>query len=229
MSIDPRDVAVSTDLGFIFRVQSFLLGLYEIIDRCKRKHDQTNLSLSANESNLKEIWAFPDFHKVFKLTVKSTATSIEMKKFYFEGFTILPFKIKFSVAPTVALTSAQASLEGSEAAEMHAAVRKGDVLLSDGVGVLGVKHGTKNRTALAVIRGIFKSILVDGLLRCDGASINVHGIGLRNHLSTGPQLITLLGAHYVTSLKRNVPWLLGSLSAFGNPVGLIRGFGDGVT
>ena len=226
MSIDPRDLAISTDLGFIFRVQSFLLGMYESLDSCKRKHDQAGLS---NESNFKDIWTFPDFHKVFKLTVRSTATSLEMKKFYFEGLTILPFTIKLSVAPTVALTSAQASLEGSEAAEMHAAVRKGDILLSDGVGVLGVKLGTKNQTALSVIRGIFKSILVDGLLRCEGASMTFHGAGLRNHLSTGPQLKTLLGAHYVTSLKKSVPSLLGSLAAFGNPVGLIRGFGDGFT
>ena len=97
-----------------------------------------------NELSLKDKWIFPPFHKVFKLAVRSTTTSLEMNKFYFEAFTILPFTIKLSVAPTVALTSAQASLEGSEAAAMHAVVHKGDILLSDGVGVLGVKLGSKN-------------------------------------------------------------------------------------
>lgn len=37
-----------------------------------------------------------------------------------------------------------------------------------------------------------------------------------------------LGAHYLASLIANVPALLGSLAAFGNPLGLMRDLGDGV-
>jgi hypothetical protein len=108
-------------------------------------------------------------------------------------------------------------------------VRKGDLLIGDKAdGVVGVKIGSKNRTAMAVIRGIFKSILVDSLLRCDDVSLNFSGLAVRNHLSTIPQLKTFIGLHYLSLLKSNVPALLGSLAAFGNPVGLIRGFGDGV-
>jgi vacuolar protein sorting-associated protein 13A/C len=70
---------------------------------------------------------------------------------------------------------------------------------------------------------------VDALLRLDGASLNFPGVFLRNHIATGSQLTTLLLAHYVSSLKSNVPALLGSLAAIGNPVGLIRGIGDGVS
>lgn len=40
--------------------------------------------------------------------------------------------------------------------------------------------------------------------------------------------MTYLGAHYLASLIGNVPSLIGSLAAFGNPLGLIRDLGDGV-
>lgn len=141
-----------------------------------------------------------------------------------------PFTVKFSVAPSVALTTAQAAMEGPEASAIHAAVRKGDLFIDEkAAGVLGVQIGSKNRTAIAVIRGIFKSILVDSFLQCNDASLNFSGLVVTNHISTFPQLRVFMGHHYLSALKTNVPALLGSLAAFGNPVGLIRGFGDGVT
>jgi len=223
VSIDPSNFAIAVDLGFVFRVQYFLLGLQEHLDRC-RKNDLSGSSLIESD------WGFPDLHKVFKkLIIESTsADRVERQKLYFENFYCKAFNMKLSVAPAVAMTPAQASLEGNMAAAVHAAVRKGDVLIRDGVGVLGVKIGSKNRTALAIIRGIFKSILIDGLLRCDGASMNFPGVGLRNFISTAPQLKTYLGARYLASLKSNVPAVVGSLAAFGNPVGLIRGLGLGL-
>lgn len=136
--------------------------------------------------------------------------------------------MKLSVAPAQALTKHQEAFEGEEAAAIHAAVRKGDLLVGGDSGGLGVKIGGKNRTALAVMRGMLKSILVDALIRCDGASLNFDGVALFNELSNGQQLVTYLGAHYLASLISNVPSLIGSLAAFGNPVGLIRGLGDGV-
>ena len=66
-------------------------------------------------------------------------------------------------------------------------------------------------------------------MRLDGASLQFSGVSLRNHISTGPQLGTYLSAHYLASLRQNVPALLGSLAAFGNPLGLIRGLGDGMS
>jgi len=72
-------------------------------------------------------------------------------------------------------------------------------------------------------------MIVDALLRCDKASLNFAGVSLRNHFSTGSQLSTFLAAHYFQSIRSNLPALLGSLSAFGNPLGLIRGLGDGVS
>ena len=82
---------------------------------------------------------------------------------------------------------------------------------------------------MAVVRGIFKSFIVDALLRCEEASLSFPGIGIRNYLSTIPQITTYLMAHYLAALRSNVPSLIGSLAAFGNPLGLIRGLGDGVS
>lgn len=56
----------------------------------------------------------------------------------------------------------------------------------------------------------------------------LQGVALFNHTSNRPQLLTYLGAHYLASLISNVPSLIGSLAAFGNPLGLIRDLGDGV-
>jgi hypothetical protein len=146
------------------------------------------------------------------------------KKVFLGGLTILPCNVKLSVAPARALTPAQAALEGEETAAIHQAVRKGDVRLDrKSAGILGVKIGSRNKTPLAVVRGLFKSFIVDGLLRLDGASLNLAGVSLRNHTSTRSQLITALTAHYLASLRQNLPAVLGSLAAFGNPLGLVRG------
>ncbi len=214
-----------TDLAFIMRLQHFFLNIQDHFDRCEEEGRFNFLQYGMSNS-----WAFPDLKATFKKKIESTNILNSTTKLYFENLTILPFNLKFSVAPAVSLSPAQTILEGPEASAIHAAVRKGDVLLgNDTTGVLGVKIGGRNRTVLAVIRGIFKSILVDSLLRFDGASMNFSGVILRNHIATKSQLKTYIGHHYLSLLKSNVPALLGSLAAFGNPVGLIRGFGDGMT
>ena len=227
VSVEPRDVVIAVDLAFVMRFQRFLLGIQHHYER----------SVSTGHSLIDQIrpvdqerWELPDLEKIFKSRSTTAASAAGgSEKLYFEGLGISPCSIRLSVAPSKALTPVQAALEGHEAASIHAAVRKGDVLLGDGSGVLGVKVGSTNRTAAAVIQGVFKSILVDALLRCDGASLKFSGVALRNYISTGPQLGTYLGAHYIASLRANVPALIGSLSFFGNPVGLIRGLGDGVS
>lgn len=166
----------------------------------------------------------PEIHKKVNNLQTMTTLYTERQKIYFGGLTILPCNIKLSVAPARALTPAQAVLEGSEAAAIHQAVRKGDVLLDQKrVGILGVKVGSRNKTLLAVLRGLLKSFVVDGLMRLDGASLNFSGVSLRNYTSTGSQLTTALGAHYLASLRQNLPAVLGSLAALGNPLGLVRG------
>jgi urea transporter len=158
----------------------------------------------------------------------AAASGVGRQKLYFGALTILPCDIKLSVAPARALSPAQAALEGEEIAAIHQAVRKGDVRLNrQSAALLGVKVGSRNATALAVARGMFKSIVVDALLRLDGASLNFPGVSLRNYTSTGSQLGTALGAHYLASLRQNLPALLGSMSAIGNPLGLVRGLGEG--
>jgi hypothetical protein len=94
---------------------------------------------------------------------------------------IVPSNINLSLAPAPGLTSAQAQSEGRQAAAIHAAVRKGDIQLADG-GTVGVLVGGKNRTAMAAVQGVLKRIIVDALLRLDGAPLNLAGVLLNNHM-----------------------------------------------
>ena len=179
-------------------------------------------------SEQKRTIPFPDFESQAKNLKRAAEFGVENQKFYFESLSILPCNINLSVAPARALTPLQAQLEGKDTAAIHEAVRKGDVRVGTSSALFGVKVGRKNTTPLAVVRGVLKSIIVDALLRLDGASLNFSGVFLRNHISTAPQLTTYLLAHYLASLRHNVPALIGSLAAFGNPLGLIRGLGDGM-
>jgi len=231
VTIAPRDVAISLDLAFIMRMQKFFLNIQDHLSLSKDAANYVGILSKDDQahSELNPIWAFPDLRKIFKDRENDATEGRSDQKLYFEGLTIYPCYVTLSVAQARSLTKAQAVLEGNEAAAVHAAVRKGDLLLGDGAGVLGVKISSKNATALAVIRGVLKSLLVDVLLRTDAASLNFPGVAIRNHISSSPQLTTYLSAHYLAALRRNVPALIGSLSAFGNPIGLIRGLGDGVS
>lgn len=228
VTVAPRDLVIALDLAFLVRIQRFLMGLQ---DHAQKSRVQTGSAERSSSSYLDEkkriqLPTFPSPEKQLEMI----SSFSENQKMYFQGLTILPTNIKLSVAPARALTPEQASLEGKETAAIHAAVRKGDVLVGNSSsGPLGVRVGKRNTTPIAVVRGMFKSIVVDAILRLDGASLNFPGVFLRNHIATGSQLTTLLLAHYVSSLKSNVPALLGSLAAIGNPVGLIRGIGDGVS
>lgn len=216
MTIAPRNLSINIDLAFLVRLQKYVLDLLAHFEATRT---------SADES----AWASPDLkRRVRELDAAAGASAAGRQKFYFGGLTIMPCNIKLSVAPARALTTAQAQLEGEVAAAIHQAVRKGDVKLGDSSALLGVKLGHRNATPLAVVRGVFKSIVVDALLRLDGANLNFAGVSLRNHISTSSQLSTQLGAHYLASLRQNLPAVLGSLAAFGNPIGLVRGLGDGV-
>jgi hypothetical protein len=232
MTVAPRDLVIALDLAFLVRLQRFFMGLAQ---HAQKHHDPRLSGMMMMRSGSSGVFTdqkktipFPAFESPEKELEKVAAFS-ENQKIYFQGLTILPANIKLSVAPARALTPEQASLEGKETAAIHEAVRKGDVLVGSSSGPLGVRVGRKNKTPLAVVRGVFKSFVVDALLRLDGASLNFPGVFLRNHIATGSQLTTFLLAHYVSSLKQNVPALLGSLAAFGNPLGLIRGIGDGVS
>jgi hypothetical protein len=225
----PRNLVIAIDLAFLVRLQKLFVG---IMGHFQNRQRESASGIRAGPALLsieqKRTIPFPDFEQQEKKMERAAAFGVGNQKVYFEGLTILPCNVNLSVAPARALTPAQASLEGKEAAAIHQAVRKGDVLVGGSSAMLGVRLGRRNTTALAVVRGIFKSIVVDALLRLDGASLNFAGVFLRNHISTTPQLTTYLLAHYLSSLRQNVPALIGSLAAFGNPLGLIRGLGDGV-
>lgn len=228
VTVAPKDLIIALDLAFLVRMQRFLMGLHEHAQKTRTQTStgQGVTSFSVNE----KIRIEPPSYLSPEEQLEIIASFSENQKLYFQGLTILPTNIRLSVAPARALTAEQANLEGEETAAIHEAVRKGDVLVGNSTrGPLGVRVGKKNKTPVAVVRGMFKSIVVDAILRLDGASLNFPGVFLRNHIATGSQLTTLLVAHYVSSLKSNVPALLGSLAAIGNPIGLIRGIGDGVS
>ena len=236
-------------MALLVRLQRYFLGALDRIEQVEEEQDGHGSDTTWVYADSQNVWPLPNMQKLFDARQTGYKESLEI---YFERLTVFPFSLSFSVAPSRALTSAQAALEGPGAAAIHtgkdsslntiffsiffftiyfSAVRKGDLLLSShsGTGVLGVKIGRTNRTALAVVRGIFKSIIVDALLRCEEASLAFPGIGIRNYLSNTPQVTTYLMAQYLAALRSNVPSLIGSLAAFGNPLGLIRGLGDGVS
>lgn len=207
-TIAPRNLAIRVDLAFLVRLQKFALDIKEHFH-----HSDKDWGAKMEP---------PDISRRVSELKAAAASGVGRQKIYFGGLTILPCNIKLSVAPARALTPEQAALEGPETAAIHQAVRKGDVLLDrKNVGIFGVKVGSRNRTPLAVVRGMFKSFVVDGLLRLDGATINFSGVSLRNYTSTGPQLTTALSAHYMASLRQNLPSLLGSMAAIGNPLDLV--------
>jgi hypothetical protein len=214
VTVAPRNLAIKVDLAFLVRIQKYALDLMG--------------HFSENQGPLDDRWTLPDINKKVNDLTKAGDFGVGSQTFYFGGLTILPCNIKLSVAPARGLTPAQATLEGDELAAIHQAVRKGDVGLGKSSALFGVKIGSRNATPLAVVRGVFKSFVVDAILCLDGASLNFAGLSLRNHISSGPKLSTHLGAHYLESLRQNVPALLGSLAVFGNPLGLVRGLGDGV-
>uniref|UniRef100_A0A7S0CCM6 Vacuolar protein sorting-associated protein 13 DH-like domain-containing protein n=1 Tax=Proboscia inermis TaxID=420281 RepID=A0A7S0CCM6_9STRA len=233
VKISPKDVSIAVDLAFIVRVQRYLLGIQEHFDSCSTSETSYGYGGLVAYSESRQVWPAPNLVKIFEDVEYSAAIGVGVgcQKNYFESLIFLPCKVNLSVAPARALTSVQSLLEGTDAAAIHAAVRKGDLLVkgASNPGLLGVKIGSKNRTALSVIRGVFKSIVVDALLRCESAVLVFPGIAFNNHNSNTQQLTTHLAAHYLAAFRGNLPALFGSLSAFGNPVGLIRGLGDGVS
>lgn len=208
VTIAPRNLVIQVDLGFVVRLQRFLFGL---------KSHFTKSEISGLEA-----FSVPDVQKEIFYLEEAAISGVDSQKYYFGGLTILPTSVKLSVAPARALTVAQAAFEGEEAAAIHQAVRKGDVRL-DRKKVLGVKLGSRNKTPLAVVRGMLKSFVVDALLRLDGASLNFSGVFLYSYTSTTSQLTTALAAHYIASLRQNLPALVGSMAALGNPMGLVKG------
>jgi hypothetical protein len=232
VTVAPRNLVIAVDLAFLVRLQRYAIGLkthFRSRPMADGQNPTSNFSALSLYGEQKRNIPFPKFDSVEEELRKAAAFGSENQKLYFQALTIMPAAITLSVAPARALTPAQATLEGNEVAAIHQAVRKGDVLVGSSSALLGVRVGRTNTTPLAVVRGVFKSIVVDALLRLDGASLQFSGVSLRNHISTGPQLGTYLAAHYLAALRQNVPALLGSLAAFGNPLGLIRGLGDGMS
>ncbi|CAM9663611.1 unnamed protein product [Discosporangium mesarthrocarpum] len=71
-------------------------------------------------------------------------------------------------------------------------------------------------------------MLLDLMMRMDSAHVKLNSFGLRNETTTKERLLATAREHYVRELKQHAFQLLGALEAFGNPVGLMRGMGQGI-
>ncbi len=214
------DLNISVDLAFVARLQRFFLELQEHFERALTSVNSASVGDTSDfwpYSDVEEKWPFPKLLELFKTLDGISMASAGAGEIYFEGLFIEPCHLNLSIAPARALSAAEAAKEGANAAAIHAAVRKGDLDLAGGGGeaFLGVKVGSRNRTAIQVVRGIFKNIFFDALLRCESAMMDFPGVFLQNHITSGPQLSTYMIAHYATALRNNLPALLGSLAAFG--------------
>jgi len=124
-----RDAFIFIDLAFIMRMQRYLLRI------------QDHMMVSTGKSHIfvdsQGSWDPPNVDELIK---KMTSSTVEVgnKSIFLQRLTILPCKVKLSVAPAHALTKYQETFEGEEAAAIHAAVRKGDILVGEGSGGLGV-------------------------------------------------------------------------------------------
>jgi Vacuolar-sorting-associated 13 protein C-terminal/Autophagy-related protein C terminal domain len=182
-----------------------------------------------DESSVQGRLPLPRLSALIQKVDAAALSDVGMQKLFVSYLTVLPLCIRLSVASPRALSQAQASLVGPEIAGIHQAVRKGDILLGKRKeGIVGVKVGSKNKTPIMVIQGMLKSFLLDGLLRLDGASLTFAGITLEGYTATLQQIGTSLFAHYLACMRQNLPALVGSMAAFGNPLGLVRGLGEGV-
>ncbi|CAM9302133.1 unnamed protein product [Choristocarpus tenellus] len=71
-------------------------------------------------------------------------------------------------------------------------------------------------------------MLLDLMMRMDSAHIKLKPFVRHNETITRTRLINMAREHYLRELKWDVFQLLGSLEALGNPVGLVRGMGQGI-
>ena len=141
-----HDVEILLDLAFILRIQRYLVGIQD--------HIMDALGTGCSFIDSQKAWELPNIEQLIR---NKNGKTISRESMYFQRLTILPCKVKLSVAPSRALTKYQEEFEGQEASAIHAAVRKGDLLVGEGSGgVLGVKIGSKNRTAMSVVQGMMK-------------------------------------------------------------------------
>ena len=146
---------------------------------------------------------------------------------YCEDLIVEKFEILLSISQGRALTEAEEKVEGKKAAALHAAVRKGDVKLGGAEG-LAVAIGHHNKTASSLLSGIYKSFVFDTLLQVDKATLKIDGFCLQHFYSSrARKFLVIMQPHYQMSLQKNIFGLLGSMSAIGNPFGLVNRIGDG--
>ena len=209
-----QDLTVKVDVSFLVRLQSMLVNAVRYFEASGGAAGQLPLMLRrvANKDWL----------------VRAEGGGGGGEGIYFELLNIRQSDVHLSLDTSRPYTEAEAKLEGKNAAAIHAGIIKGD--LNFGEGGVSVKKGGHNRTAAAIAGGVTRSIFYNALLRVDDAIIQLEEVGLRHHVAGGVGDVgRILVPHYIGCVRSSMGTLVGSMTAFGNPLGLLKGFGEGAT
>ena len=120
ITIVPSNLAIGVDLAFIVRLQRYFLGA---LDRVDQVNEEDEIAFRTSNSNTwlyaesQRYWPLPNMQKLFDARQNEVKGDSEM---YIERMTVFPYSLSLSVAPSRALSNAQAQNEGPGAAAIHA-------------------------------------------------------------------------------------------------------------
>lgn len=114
------NLAIGVDLAFIVRLQRYFLGA---LDRVDQVNEEDEIAFRTSNSNTwlyaesQRYWPLPNMQKLFDARQNEVKGDSEI---YIERMTVFPYSLSLSVAPSRALSNAQAQNEGPGAAAIHA-------------------------------------------------------------------------------------------------------------
>lgn len=120
ITIVPSNLAIGVDLAFIVRLQRYFLGA---LDRVDQVNEEDEIAFRTSNSNTwlyaesQRYWPLPNMQKLFDARQNEVKGDSEI---YIERMTVFPYSLSLSVAPSRALSNAQAQNEGPGAAAIHA-------------------------------------------------------------------------------------------------------------
>lgn len=211
-----KEIAVKLDIVFVVRMQMMWLSVREAFGKGGQFGGVIGEILQEVEGRT---WL--DYKDTHKAKGKDSRVYVGVVQ-------IRSTNIHLSINTPRVLREEEVFIEGDLAAGVNEAVRRGDVGINNrGV---DVAIGSHNTTAVSVVQGILKNLIFDNLLKLDSANITLDHVVLRHQfIGGGSDLVALLMPLYRNSLTKNLPSLFGAMNVFGNPLGLIKGIGDGAT
>ena len=117
ITIAPRNLAIGVDLALLVRLQRYFLGALDRIEQVKEEQGGIGSDTTWIYADSQHTWPLPQMQNLFDARQTGYEESLEV---YFKRLTVFPFSLSLSVAPSRALSNAQATLEGPGAAAIHA-------------------------------------------------------------------------------------------------------------